>query len=293
MFGLNELEPKPPEKILIDRNLAQSLQGWWCWVGGSRGGAWAVWDPSPPPPPSGAELFKGALATGIVFLTLSVPHGTIPCGWPSRWSSTRTCHMPPTPTTATCTTIRCQSLCTAKKPPIYGHGDTLHCQKAPHIWTWGHFPLAKSPPYMGMGTLCTAKKPPIYGHGDTFHCQKAPHIWAWGHFALPKSPPYMGMGTLCTGKKPPIYGHGDTFHCQKAPHIWAWGHFALPKSPPYMGRGTLCTAKKPPIYGHGDTLHCQKATVTASFPSKGPPSFPVAMSCDEPCTASPLGGGGG
>ena len=23
------------------------------------------------------------------------------------------------------------TLCTAKKPPIYGHGDTLHCQKAP------------------------------------------------------------------------------------------------------------------------------------------------------------------
>ena len=55
-------------------------------------------------------------------------------------------------------------------------GDTLHCQKAPHIWRWGHLALAKSPSYMATGTLCTAKKPLIYGDGDTLYCQKAPHI---------------------------------------------------------------------------------------------------------------------
>ena len=55
---------------------------------------------------------------------------------------------------------------------IYGDGDTLHWQKAPHIWQWGHFALAKSPSYMAMGTLCTARKPLIYGNGDSLHCQK-------------------------------------------------------------------------------------------------------------------------
>ena len=109
------------------------------------------------------------------------------------------------------------TLCTGKRAPIYRHGDTLHWQKGPQIWAWGHFTLAKRAPYMGMGTLCTGKKAPIYG-----------------------------MGTLCTGKKAPKYGHGDTLHLQKVPHIWAWGHFALAKRPPNMGMA--------PIYGHGDTM---------------------------------------
>ena len=56
------------------------------------------------------------------------------------------------------------TLCTGKKAPIYGHGDTLYWQEGPHIWAWGHFALAKS-----MGTLCTGKKAPIYEHGDTLH----------------------------------------------------------------------------------------------------------------------------
>ena len=86
------------------------------------------------------------------------------------------------------------TLCTAKKVVIYGHGDTLHQQKGPHVWAWGHFALAKRPPYMGMGTLCTGKKARIYG----------------------------GMGTPCTSKKAPIHGHGETLHWQKGPHIWAW-----------------------------------------------------------------------
>ena len=29
------------------------------------------------------------------------------------------------------------TLCTGKKAPIYGHGDTLHYRKSPHIWAWG------------------------------------------------------------------------------------------------------------------------------------------------------------
>ena len=135
---------------------------------------------------------------------------------------------------------------------------TLHCQKAPHLWRWGHFAVPKSPSYMAMGTLYTAKKPLIYGNGDTLHCQKSPHLWRWGHFALPKSPSYMAMGTLYTAKKPLILGDGDTLHCQKDPHIWRLAHFALPKIPSYMVMGTLCTAKRPLIYGDRDTLHCQK-----------------------------------
>ena len=102
------------------------------------------------------------------------------------------------------------TLCTAKKAPVYWHGDTLHCQKVPYIWAWGHFALPKRRLYIGMGTLCSSKKAPIYGHGDTLHCQKGP-----------------------------IYGHGVTLNCQKGPHIRAWGHFALPKRPPYMGMGSL------------------------------------------------------
>ena len=42
------------------------------------------------------------------------------------------------------------TLCTAEKPPMYGHGDTLHCQKAPYIWAWGQFALPKSLLNMGM-----------------------------------------------------------------------------------------------------------------------------------------------
>ena len=36
------------------------------------------------------------------------------------------------------------TLCTGKKAPIYGHGDTLHWQKGPYIWAWGHFALGQS-----------------------------------------------------------------------------------------------------------------------------------------------------
>ena len=64
--------------------------------------------------------------------------------------------------------------CTTKESPKYGHEDTLHYQRAPYIWAWGHFALPKSPLNMGMRTLCTTKKHPKYGHGDTLHYQKAP-----------------------------------------------------------------------------------------------------------------------
>ena len=76
------------------------------------------------------------------------------------------------------------TLCTAKKHVIYGDGDTLHWQKAPHIWQRGHFALPKSPSYMAMGTLCTAKKPLIYGDGDTLQCQKAAQRQRGGVFLV-------------------------------------------------------------------------------------------------------------
>ena len=101
-----------------------------------------------------------------------------------------------------------------------GKGDTLHWEKGPHKWAWGHVALAKRPSYMGMGTLCNGKKAPINGHGDTLHWQKVP-----------------------------INGHGDTLHWQKGTHTWALGHFALSKTCPYMGMGTLCTVRKAPTYG--------------------------------------------
>ena len=69
------------------------------------------------------------------------------------------------------------TFCTAKKPLIYGDGDTLHCEKAPDIRQCGHFALPKYPSYMAIGTLCIAE-----------------------------SPSYTAMGTLCTAKKPLIYG---------------------------------------------------------------------------------------
>eukprot|EP00670_Eutreptiella_braarudii_P019901 CAMPEP_0174355358 /NCGR_PEP_ID=MMETSP0811_2-20130205/24508_1 /TAXON_ID=73025 ORGANISM="Eutreptiella gymnastica-like, Strain CCMP1594" /NCGR_SAMPLE_ID=MMETSP0811_2 /ASSEMBLY_ACC=CAM_ASM_000667 /LENGTH=95 /DNA_ID=CAMNT_0015486685 /DNA_START=228 /DNA_END=515 /DNA_ORIENTATION=+ len=40
----------------------------------------------------------------------------------------------------------------------YGCGDTLHCQKAPYLWAWGHFALPKSSVDMGMGNA-TIKNP--------------------------------------------------------------------------------------------------------------------------------------
>ena len=61
------------------------------------------------------------------------------------------------------------TLCTSKKAPVDGHGDTLHLQKGLHTWAWGQFVVAKRPLYMGIETLCTCKKAPIYGHGDAFH----------------------------------------------------------------------------------------------------------------------------
>ena len=36
---------------------------------------------------------------------------------------------------------------------MYGISDTLHWQKGPHKWAWGHFALAKRPAYMGMGLV--------------------------------------------------------------------------------------------------------------------------------------------
>ena len=65
-------------------------------------------------------------------------------------------------------------LCATKKPPKHGHGDTLHYQRAPYIWAWGHYAPPKSPLNMGMGTLCTTREHPKYGHGDIVRCQKAP-----------------------------------------------------------------------------------------------------------------------
>ena len=73
------------------------------------------------------------------------------------------------------------TLCTPKKAPKYGHGDTLHCEKGPSL-------------YLGMGTLYTAKRTPISVHGDTLQCQKDPYTWAWEHFAVLQRPLYMGMG---------------------------------------------------------------------------------------------------
>ena len=80
------------------------------------------------------------------------------------------------------------TLSTAKKLPMYGHGDTLHCQKAPYIWA-----LPKSPRYMGMGTVCTAEKQCTYMGTRTL--------------CTTKKILYMGMCTLCNAKKTPVYEH--------------------------------------------------------------------------------------
>ena len=205
--------------------------------------------------------------------------------------------------------------CSAEKPPMYGHPDTLHYQKAPYIWAWGHFALRKSRLCMGMGTLCTAEKPPMYGHGDTLHFQKAPEKMgmgtlctaktslyvgmgtlcsakkpprkcAWGHFALRKSRLCMGMGTLCTAEKPPMYGHGDTLHFPKAPEKMGMGTLCTAKTSLYVGMGTLCSAKKPPIYGHGDTLHCQKAPYMWAWGQFALPTSRLHMPLGTLCTAN-------
>ena len=173
------------------------------------------------------------------------------------------------------------TLCTGKKPLVYGDGDNLHWQKAPHIWQWGHFALAKSPSKMVMGThlplfvrfaVCTGIY--LYVHLAKDGPASAPQVCSLDALPWPPTPlgggggvcpsgggggSYMAMGTLCTSKKPLICANGNTLHRQKAPHIWRWGHFALPKSPSHTATGTLCTAKKPLIYGAGDTLNCQKA----------------------------------
>ena len=68
---------------------------------------------------------------------------------------------------------------------IYGHGDTLHWEKGPYIWAWGHSALGKGPLYMGMGTLCTGKRAPIYGHALAKRllymgpCGDRPQIAVW------------------------------------------------------------------------------------------------------------------
>ena len=59
------------------------------------------------------------------------------------------------------------NICNAKKAPIDGHGDSLHCQKGPYLWAWGHFALPKRPLIMGMGTVYTAQKATSYGPVNT------------------------------------------------------------------------------------------------------------------------------
>ena len=96
------------------------------------------------------------------------------------------------------------TLSITKKPPTYGHGDTLYCQKKTQ--------------YESMWTLCTAKK--------------ALYIWARGDFGLLKRPLLMGTGRLCTTEKPPIHGHGDTVPCQKRPLYMGMWTLYISKKPP-------------------------------------------------------------
>ena len=54
---------------------------------------------------------------------------------------------------------------TAKKDPMYGHGDSLHREKGFYILAPKQFPLPKSLLYVSMGTVCTAKRPLYTGIG--------------------------------------------------------------------------------------------------------------------------------
>ena len=146
--------------------------------------------------------------------------------------------------------VRCLALDTPARGCVISSGmecflavQSVHCQKDPYIWAWGHFALPNSHLHMGMQMHCTAKKLPIYGHGDTLrsqkapktawstlHCQTAPYVWAWG-----------------------------TLHSQQAHYIWAWGHVALPKGPVYVVMGTLCIPKKTPIWPHIPPCKCGDA----------------------------------
>ena len=73
------------------------------------------------------------------------------------------------------------TLCTSKKaPPIYGHGDTLHCQKAPYVGALRNFTLQKSTLDMGMRTLwanrCTVRAwRTVWGNYPAFTPQMDPH----------------------------------------------------------------------------------------------------------------------
>ena len=52
------------------------------------------------------------------------------------------------------------TLCTSKKAPIYGHGDTLHSLKGSHVWAWGHFVAAAA-----AAAIAAAACSPVSGWG--------------------------------------------------------------------------------------------------------------------------------
>ena len=96
------------------------------------------------------------------------------------------------------------AICTDKTLFKYGHGDTLHYQKAHHTRAWRHFALPKRPRYVGMQTFCIHPTIFVYGHGDILHYQK--------DFSC------IAMGTLCPTKKLPKFGHGDSLDCKSTLH---------------------------------------------------------------------------
>ena len=160
--------------------------------------------------------------------------------------------------------------------------------------------VAKSPPYMGMGTLGTGKKATIYSRGATLHQQKGHDIWRWGHFALAKSPrdtlhwqkgPHLwAWGHFALAKKAHTWAWGH-FVLPKRPHIWGWGHFVLAKTSPYMGMGTRCTGKKARIKVDGDTLHWQKGPNVWAWGhltlAKRPPYMGMGTLCTSKNALSP------
>ena len=145
-----------------------------------------------------------------------------------------------------------RTFCTGKKLRIYGHGDTVHCQKAPYVWA---FCGVKRFSAYGNGDISHCPKAfCVHQHGDTLHCPEGFYIFTLTevtltkrHFMhghadiLPTSFLYMDIQTLL--KCLFIHGRRETVHCLKVTTYWAWRHFALPKSFLKMGIEAFCNAQ--------------------------------------------------
>ena len=144
------------------------------------------------------------------------------------------------------------TLCTGKRAPIYGHGDTLHWEKGPYIWAWGHSALGKGPLYTGM------------------HLQKGSYIWGRAGIAHKSQ-----FGSF---SQPTSGGQWQT-HCRWCPQGGAISQNSAPPCPTLGSRCCTCAGCAVP-QAMIRPLQCHRP---CACDRRGPPNGPF-----ETTQASPV-----